>query len=462
MSNQRPQHTPKGRTKTSASQTTDATKDTALSTEADKAAGNIQQIYLELEQRIYEHTMRLEEANTRLQHEIAERAQTEEALRESETQFHWLAEALPHFVWISRSDGKMEFCNQRCFEYLGLNLEQIQNQELSKQIHPDDQRRSIERWQQAIQRGEPLEVEYRLRSPSDDTYRWYLVRAVPIKDGLGNITKWCGTGTDIDDQKGTEAELVRLLMREQKAREEVEHAKEQLAEANQTQRNFISLVGHEFRTTLTSIQGFSELLRDEEFNVKEVKEYADDIYQDAMRLSRMLNDLLDLERMQSGKVTMRTEPTDLNAIIQDVAERSRSISPKHTINIQLDKRISPFEGDRDKLIQVTMNLLSNAIKYSPDGGAITIQSQLEDSLIHISIQDEGIGIPPDAIEKLFTPFNRIHTDKTQHIQGTGLGLSIVRQIIEMHHGKVWVESVLGKGSTFHFTLPSPNLSHSRR
>ncbi len=455
MSNQRPQHTSKGTNKASASQTTDAMKDRELSTEEDTIAGSIQQLYLELEQRIYEHTVRLEEANTRLQHEISERVQTEEALRDSERQFHWLAEALPHFVWILRSDGKIEFCNQRCFEYSGLTLEQMQNEGFSEQIHPDDRLRALECWQEATQKGEPLEVEYRLTNPTDGKYRWYLVRAMPVKDGQGHIIKWCGTGTDIDDQKGTEAELVRLLKREQKARKEAERAKKQLAEANQTQRNFISLVGHEFRTTLTSIQGFSELLRDEDFNVKEVKEYADDIYQDAMRLSRMLNDLLDLERMQSGKVTMRTELTDLNVIIQNVVERNRSISSKHTINIQLDKRIPSFEGDRDKLIQVIMNLVSNAIKYSPDGGTITIQSVLEGSEIHVRVQDEGLGIPQDAIGKLFMPFSRIHSDKTQHIQGTGLGLSIVRQIIEMHHGKVWVESVLGEGSTFHFTLLIP-------
>ena len=415
----------------------------------------MQQMHRDLERRIYEHTVRLEETNAQLRHEISERVQTEEALRESERQFRWLAEALPHFVWILRSDGKIEFCNQRCFEYSGLTLEQMQNEGLGKQIHPDDRLRSLERWQEAMQKGEPLEVEYRLSNPKDGKYRWYLIRAMPVKDGQGNIIKWCGTGTDIDDQKGAEAELVRLLEREQKARKEAERAREQLAEANQTQRNFISLVGHEFRTTLTSIQGFSELLRDEDFNVREVKEYADDIYQDAMRLSRMLNDLLDLERMQSGKVAMRTERTDLNAIIQEVAERNRLIALNHAIDVQLDERIPRFEGDRDKLIQVVMNLVSNAIKYSPDGGTITIRSELEGSEIHVRVQDQGLGISEDAIGKLFMPFSRIHSDKTQHIQGTGLGLSIVRQIVEMHHGRVWVESVVEEGSTFHFIIPLP-------
>ncbi len=227
----------------------------------------------------------------------------------------------------------------------------------------------------------------------------------------------------------------------------------QLELLNKLQSNFIAMVGHEFRTTLTSIQGFSELMRDEQFDISEVKEYAADIHTDALRLHRMINDLLDLERMKSGKMTIHLEQTDMNAILQEVIDRTRMVAPHHTFSLNLDKALPRMEGDRDKLIQVVTNLLSNAIKYSPKGGEITVSSFMEGGSAHITVRDEGIGIPTEAHDRVFAPYSRIDSEKTRYVQGTGLGLPIVRQIVEMHSGRVWVDSKVGQGSTFHFVLP---------
>ncbi len=261
------------------------------------------------------------------------------------------------------------------------------------------------------------------------------------------------TARDVTARKAEERKLALLLEREQAARTLQENANEQLQHLNQLQNDFIAVMSHEFRTTLTGIQGFSELLCDQEWPIEEVKEYAGDINTDAKRLNRMLTDLLDLGQMQSGKMEHHLEQVDLNALITEAVERIRSITTDHTFFLNLDASPSFVEGDRDKLTQVMTNLLSNAIKYSLQGGSIVVTKQREGHDAHIRVQDQGIGIPKDALERIFTPYNRVVSEKTRSIQGTGLGLAIVREIILLHGGKVWAESTAEEGSCFHITLP---------
>ncbi len=254
------------------------------------------------------------------------------------------------------------------------------------------------------------------------------------------------------------AKEVALRMREsQQALEALQRANEQLAHASQVQRAFVAIVSHEFRTALTSIQGFSELMCEETFSREEIKEYAADIFAEAQRLSRMIADLLDLERMKSGRMPLTLERVDLNALIREVLELLRPTAPGHTFGLQLDGTLPECLGDRDKLAQVLTNLLSNAIKYSPRGGEIVVRSQVEQEMVQVWVQDHGIGIPPEALEEVFVPYSRIEAGTTRYIKGTGLGLSIARQIIQMQGGHIWVESSLGQGSRFHFTIPLARL-----
>jgi PAS domain S-box-containing protein len=251
-----------------------------------------------------------------------------------------------------------------------------------------------------------------------------------------------------------------LYQAEQQARAQaVEHARqleeinEQLQQASTMQRTFVSIIGHELRTPLTGIQGFSELLRDGEWSATEIKEFASDISLDAQRLNRIISELLDLERMKSGRMSFNMDLVSLNALLKGVVVRAQAGTRNHTFTTQLDERIVQVRADKDKLTQVMTNLLSNAIKYAPDGGEIQVISQLESEQIHIQVRDHGIGMPASALDKLFTPFYRVEMATTRYIQGTGLGLPIVKEIMEMHQGKVWAESTLGQGSTFHLTLP---------
>lgn len=227
----------------------------------------------------------------------------------------------------------------------------------------------------------------------------------------------------------------------------------QLEELNSAKSDFVSIVSHEFRTPLTGIQGFSELMRDEDLTVAEMKEYASDINKDAQRLNRMITEMLDLDRMESGRMTLHRELTDINAIVSEAAGRLAPNSPRHPIHLNLDPEIPLVEIDKDKVNQVLLNLLSNAVKYSPGGGPITVTTRVEGDLVHVFVRDAGLGIPQDSVEKVFERFSRLESGATRYIQGTGLGLPISRQIIEMHGGKAWVESTPGEGSVFQFTLP---------
>jgi len=227
----------------------------------------------------------------------------------------------------------------------------------------------------------------------------------------------------------------------------------QLERLNSAKSDFVSIVSHEFRTPLTGIQGFSELMRDEDLTVAEMKEYAGDINKDALRLNRMITEMLDLDRMESGRMTLHPERTDINAIIEEAAGRLGPNSPRHPIQLDLDPVLPLVDIDKDKVNQVLLNLLSNAVKYSPGGGRITVRTRLEGEMVHVFVRDSGMGIPADSLEKVFERFSRLESGATRYIQGTGLGLPISRQIIEMHGGKAWVESTVGTGSVFQFTLP---------
>jgi signal transduction histidine kinase len=227
----------------------------------------------------------------------------------------------------------------------------------------------------------------------------------------------------------------------------------ELERLNRAKSEFVSIVSHEFRTALTGIQGFSEMMRDEDFTLVEMKEYAGDINNDAQRLNRMIAEMLDLDRMESGRMPLNLGDVDLNQLIAEVVECARANAPTHPIRLELDESLPPLTGDRDKLKQVLTNLLSNAVKYSPEGGEIVLCSRAEGDRAHVLVRDRGMGIPPEALEQVFERFSRVESGTNRYIQGTGLGLPIVRQIVRMHGGRAWAESALGEGSTFQFTMP---------
>ena len=187
----------------------------------------------------------------------------------------------------------------------------------------------------------------------------------------------------------------------------------------------------------------------------EVKEFAGDINADALRLNRMITEMLDLDRIESGRMTMHMTAVDLNRILTDAGDRARMSSDKHRIVLQLEPTLPTIQADGDRLIQVVSNLLSNAIKYSPEGGAITVTSRLLAGNVEVSVTDNGPGIPAEFIGRIFGRYERYETPGRAQVVGTGLGLAIAQQIIQLHKGRIWVDSIVGAGSNFRFIIPAP-------
>ena len=226
-----------------------------------------------------------------------------------------------------------------------------------------------------------------------------------------------------------------------------------LERLNKLKSEFVSMVSHEFRTALVGIQGFSEILQSGDNSPADVVSLATDINNDAQRLNRMIGEMLDLDRMEAGKIRLSPKPLDLNQLVVETVERAQATSDRHRLVTDLDRALPVVTGDSDRLVQVVSNLLTNAVKYSPDGGEVLVKTRADDGQVHVSVIDHGVGIAPEFVDRLFGRYERFESNRTSKVVGTGLGLAISRQIIELHGGRIWVESKPGEGSNFQFTLP---------
>ncbi len=228
-------------------------------------------------------------------------------------------------------------------------------------------------------------------------------------------------------------------------------------EVGQMKNEFVSTVSHELRTPLTSIKGYVDLiLEGEAGEINEIqREFLGIVKENADRLVDLINDMLDISRIESGRIHLKIQPLDMADLIAGAVDTFAAVVEQsgHTIVVKVPDDLPRAAGDRDRVGQVLINLISNAIKYSPRGGTITIRAKRDGDMIHVSVTDQGIGIAKEDQKKLFTKFYRVDSSLTREIGGTGLGLSICKSIIELLGGQIGVRSQAGKGSTFHFTLP---------
>jgi len=216
---------------------------------------------------------------------------------------------------------------------------------------------------------------------------------------------------------------------------------------------FVSMVSHELRTPLTSVMGFAELMLNKEFNPERRKRYLGIIIKDSERLMRLIDELLDLSKLEAGKFYFKPTPLKIDEIISQEMESLKGQTQKHNLILEIDGHIPILSLDRDMFTNLISNLLSNAIRYSPDGGEVRVKLQKKRREVMISVSDQGIGIESEKIPKIFEKFYRVDSSLNRKTGGTGLGLATVKYIVEEFGGKIWVESELGKGSTFIFTLP---------
>ena len=274
----------------------------------------------------------------------------------------------------------------------------------------------------------------------DQTGVWLHWSATTVRGAGGRVEYFIAMYEDIDAQHAADEAAAAHLAG--------------IERLNELKTEFITLVSHEFRTGLVGIQGFSEMIRDADISIDEAKNFAGDINKDAERLNRMINDMLDLDRIEAGRLVLRMEPVKVNAVLNEAVERTRASSERHTIATHLDLTEPVVTCDEDRLAQIISNLLTNAVKYSPDGGEIVVTSRVIEGFVQIGVRDHGVGIAPDFVKRLFNRYERYEKTSGKVI-GTGLGLAIAKQIVEMQGGRIWVESTVGEGSEFHFTLPLP-------
>ncbi len=238
---------------------------------------------------------------------------------------------------------------------------------------------------------------------------------------------------------------------------EIEDKSQQLEVANRHKSEFLANMSHELRTPLNAIIGFSEVLLERmfgELNPKQA-EYLQDIYSSGRHLLSLINDILDLSKIEAGRMELELTRFHLPMALENALTLVRERATRHGITLKLavDERLGEFVGDERKFKQILLNLLSNAVKFTPEGGRISVKAMPADGSVEISVSDTGIGIAPEDQEAIFEEFRQVAPDYAQKREGTGLGLTLTKKFVEMHGGKIWVKSEVGKGSTFIFTLP---------
>jgi signal transduction histidine kinase len=238
---------------------------------------------------------------------------------------------------------------------------------------------------------------------------------------------------------------------------EIEEKSRQIEAANRHKSEFLANMSHELRTPLNAIIGFSEVLRERlfgELNDKQA-EYTDDILTSGRHLLSLINEILDLSKVEAGRMELEVATFDLPLAIDNARTFVRERATKHGINLDvtIDERLGDFTGDERKIKQILLNLLSNAVKFTPEGGRIVINARQVDGSVEISVSDTGIGIAAEDQPKIFEEFRQVGSDNAKKVEGTGLGLTLAKKFVELHGGKMWVESEVGKGSKFFFTLP---------
>lgn len=260
----------------------------------------------------------------------------------------------------------------------------------------------------------------------------------------------------IGGQIGVAIENARLYQEAKMSYEKLQTAYEELKSLDRMKSEFLSNVSHELKTPLVSIRGYSELLHDEKLGLikDEQKKSLEAIIRNADRLTRLINSILFISKMQAEKLEFQFQPVDMDEIVKICADDAKSIMDAKQITFEKDTAgISKVSGEKDRFIEVISNLLDNAIKFTPAGGKISIKALDEGEFVHLEITDNGIGIPLEIIPRLFSRFYQADASASRKYGGTGLGLYITKNIVEAFRGKIWIESEIGKGTKVHVLLP---------
>ena len=344
-------------------------------------------------------------------------------------EYRELAEAMPHIVWTANNQGKLSYYNENLLKLLDITEEEIPELDYKTIIHPDDLANFKRSWEIADLEKKSFELEFRVYDKTKEKFIWFLNRATPVFDDLGTIIHWIGASTNIDEFKILSAQ----------------------------KDTFLGIASHELKTPLTSLKLYAQVLERmlQKTGDEKNAEFAKKMDVQIVKLTSLIGDLLDVTKINSGKIYLNEEAFDFQKlVIETVEDQQMSTSCKIELHT---KPVGMVFADRDRVGQVITNLLTNAIKYAPNTDKIVVEIKEVSGNLEFSVQDFGIGMPEDKKDRVFEQYYRVSGDEQTTFPGLGLGLYISAQIIERSHGKIWVNSVLGKGSTFSFILPQIEL-----
>jgi PAS domain S-box-containing protein len=388
---------------------------------------------------------RLSYGNIKLARTLTERESLMQSLKESELFYSQTLESIPGMVFTTRPDGYCDFQSRQWVEFTGVPMVEHLGDGWNRLLHPDDRPRAYEAWRAAVEGRATYDLEYRVKR-RDGEYEWFKVIGRPIRDAAGEIVKWFGVAVNIDANK--------------KAEEDLRCAREAAEAASLAKSLFLANMSHELRTPLTGVLGMLEMAQSGSLDEKQ-REAIETAHMSGRLLLMIINDILDLTRLESGKLVFEEHPFSLHDLVTGSVD---VFTPqvRHK-GLDLVRRVSDdvpanVVGDRVRLQQVLTNLVGNAVKFTESGKVVLEISAGEKTAegkreITFTVTDTGIGIAHDKMEMIFDSFCQADVSHTRQYGGTGLGLAISREIVERMGGTITCESTLGKGSSFSFTIP---------
>lgn len=373
---------------------------------------------------------------------ITERKKAEETTRINEKKFRTLTTLAPVGIYQHDVNGNLVYVNDKLLSILGISLADAYSASPLKNTHPDDYQLVKKNWEETSNRKDDFNMEYRIISLEGEI-KYVMEQAVALKDNDEKFIGYLGTVTDITEQK-------------QKA--QLESEKELAEKSLKFKSEFLAGMSHEIRTPLNGILSMSELLLDTGLNTEQ-KEFVENIFNSSKNLRSIVNDILDLSKLEAGKMHLSPTVFRLDALIDEIVKTYKTLAAEKNISL-----LTQFEGgipdviitDRRRVMQVIVNLVRNAIKFTPEG-SITIKSEVLEQRgtalkLKFSVIDTGVGIEASDLDKLFKDFSQIDTPFSRDLEGTGLGLSISKKLVSLLGGEIGVESEVGKGSTFWFDV----------
>ena len=385
-------------------------------------------------------TEELKKLNKQMAQEISTRKKAEASVIQALKNTKKILESMPFGVFIVGRDKKIRSANKTALKLMGLESEQeIVNKICHSKICPAELNKCP-----VLDLGQSVDSSERVLIDKNGKHIPILKTVIPLNyEGEDVLLE---SFMDISRLKQVEGQL--------------KIAKLEAEEANSAKSNFLSNMSHELRTPLNHIIGFSELIIDKHFGAltESQEEYLNDILNSGRHLLSLINDILDLSKIEAGKMALDISSVDLSNLLKNSLTIIKEKAQKHSIQVNLDiKGIHEnILADERKLKQIIYNLLSNAVKFTPDGGFVSVATKVNgNNEIKISVSDTGIGVKPDNLDRIFLPFEQVDNSNDKNIIGTGLGLSLTKQLVELHSGKIWAESDgEGCGTTFNFTLPA--------